>query len=169
MASHHLTVCTVCSCTINHFIPSIFPAQARHSAMNSLSTVAIPARKTIRPIVRMTRARLAAVGCPYSTDGIDLLTETNALGVQVSSNTYNTAHQVLTNVNALGETTVYTYNANQHVTSITRPTGHITSPATPIKSATSPDTFTTPLAARPPKPTPTSKPRYSLTAPPATC
>jgi RHS repeat-associated protein len=62
----------------------------------------------------------------YDANGIDLLTMTNALGVQVSSNSYNASHQVLTNYNALGEKTVYTYNGNQLVTSVTRPSGLIT-------------------------------------------
>ena len=62
----------------------------------------------------------------YAANDIDLLAQTNALGVQIVSNTYNTAHQILTNVNALSETNIYTYNANHQVTGITRPTGLIT-------------------------------------------
>jgi RHS repeat-associated protein len=62
----------------------------------------------------------------YASDGIDLLTVTNALGVQISSSIYNANHQVLTNYNALGEMTVYTYNASQELTSTLRPTGLIT-------------------------------------------
>ena len=62
----------------------------------------------------------------YASDGIDLLIVTNALGVQISSSIYNANHQVLTNYNALGEMTVYTYNASQELTSTLRPTGLIT-------------------------------------------
>ena len=62
----------------------------------------------------------------YSSDGIDLLTVTNALGVQISSNNYNAYHQVLTNRNALGETTAFIYNASHQMISTVRPTGLIT-------------------------------------------
>jgi len=62
----------------------------------------------------------------YATNGIDLLTVTNALGVQVSSNAFNSYHQVTTNFNALNEKTVYTYNASNQLTSITRPNGLVT-------------------------------------------
>ncbi len=62
----------------------------------------------------------------YASDGIDLITATNALGVQVSSNAYSGYHQVFTNFDALNEKTVYTYNTNQQLTSITRPNGLIT-------------------------------------------
>jgi YD repeat-containing protein len=48
----------------------------------------------------------------YATNEIDLITITNALGVQVSSNAYNSYHQVVTNFNALNQLTVYTYNIN---------------------------------------------------------
>jgi YD repeat-containing protein len=44
----------------------------------------------------------------------------------VSSNVYNAFHQVTTNYNALGEATVYTYNNDHQLTSITRPSGLIT-------------------------------------------
>jgi RHS repeat-associated protein len=62
----------------------------------------------------------------YNPNGIDLLTVTNALGVQVSSNSYNAYHEVLTHYDALGELTVYTYNTNQQVTSITTPAELVT-------------------------------------------
>src|SRR5207237_532847 len=39
----------------------------------------------------------------YDSNEIDLLTASNALGVQVSSNSYNAYHQVLTQFNALSE------------------------------------------------------------------
>ena len=59
----------------------------------------------------------------YAADGIDLITMTNALGIQTSSNVFNAYHQVLTNYNALGEVTIYTYNANQQLTSMRPPAG----------------------------------------------
>jgi len=59
----------------------------------------------------------------YASNWVDLLTETNASGFQVSSNYYNAYHQVLTNYNALNETTIYTYDANRQLTSIRRPSG----------------------------------------------
>ena len=59
----------------------------------------------------------------YSADGIDLIVETNGLGVMVSSNAYNYNHDVVFHFNALNELTSYTYNANEQVTSITLPTG----------------------------------------------
>jgi RHS repeat-associated protein len=57
---------------------------------------------------------------------IDVLTATNALGVLTSSNVFNGNHQVLTNIDALGEKTVYIYNASNQVSSITRPNGLVT-------------------------------------------
>jgi RHS repeat-associated protein len=59
----------------------------------------------------------------YAVNGIDLVTATNALGVQVSSNAYNTFHQVLTNFNAVGDATVFSYNANQQLSTIAKPSG----------------------------------------------
>jgi RHS repeat-associated protein len=59
----------------------------------------------------------------YAANGTDLLTVTNALGVQVSSNVYNAYHQVLTNYNALGEKTVCTYNSNQQLIRVQYPSG----------------------------------------------
>jgi RHS repeat-associated protein len=59
----------------------------------------------------------------YAANGIDLLRVTNAVGVRVSSNAYNAFHQVLTNFNALGEKTTYTYDTSNRVTSITYPNG----------------------------------------------
>ncbi|HEY3762423.1 MAG TPA: hypothetical protein VGN23_11815, partial [Verrucomicrobiae bacterium] len=59
-------------------------------------------------------------------NGIDMVAITNASGVQVSSNVFNAYHQVLTNYDAANEMTVYTYNANHQATSITLPTGVVT-------------------------------------------
>ena len=59
----------------------------------------------------------------YATNQIDLLITTNALGVQVSSNSYNAYHEVMTNYDALNEKTIYTYDASQRLTSTTFPTG----------------------------------------------
>jgi len=62
----------------------------------------------------------------YATNGIDLLTLTNPLAVQISSNSYNTNHEVLTKYNALGELTSFIYNSNLQVAAITFPSGLIT-------------------------------------------
>jgi RHS repeat-associated protein len=62
----------------------------------------------------------------YAGNNTDLLTVTNALGVQVSSNVYNGYHQVATNYDALNEKTVITYDSNQRVSSLTRPSGLVT-------------------------------------------
>jgi RHS repeat-associated protein len=60
----------------------------------------------------------------YATGDIDMLTSKNAYGVQVSSNSYNAYHQILTNYNALGEMTTYTYDGSSHLlTSVARPAG----------------------------------------------
>ena len=59
----------------------------------------------------------------YDSNGIDLLTATDALGVLVSSNSYNAYHEVLTHYDALGELTAYTCNTNRQVASITTPAG----------------------------------------------
>jgi RHS repeat-associated protein len=62
----------------------------------------------------------------YDAAETDLLTVTNAIGVQVSSNSYNAYHQVTTNFNALGEKTRYTYDSNHELTSVTKPSGLVT-------------------------------------------
>lgn len=64
----------------------------------------------------------------YAADGIDLLKITNAAGVLVMSNlyVYGGTHLVATNYNALAEMTRFTYNAQQQLTSIRRPSGLIT-------------------------------------------
>jgi RHS repeat-associated protein len=61
----------------------------------------------------------------YSTNGVDLLTVTNALGVMVSSNSYNGYHEVLSHLDALGQATTFTYNSKQQLTSVTFPTGQV--------------------------------------------
>jgi len=62
----------------------------------------------------------------YAANEIDLLSATNSLGVQVSCNAYNAYHQVFTNYNALNEMTVYTYDNSNRLTSISRPSGLVT-------------------------------------------
>lgn len=62
----------------------------------------------------------------YSTNLIDLLTATNALGVRVSSNSYNAFHQALTNFNALNEKVVFVYDASNRLSTVTLPTGLVT-------------------------------------------
>jgi RHS repeat-associated protein len=62
----------------------------------------------------------------YAANGVDLLTVTNAVGVQVASNAYNAYHQVLTNFNALNERTVFTYDASNRLSSVALPTGLVT-------------------------------------------
>jgi RHS repeat-associated protein len=59
----------------------------------------------------------------FAANNIDIVSVTNALGVQVSSSVYNAFHQVLTNFNALNEQTVCTYNATQQLESVTAPSG----------------------------------------------
>ena len=63
----------------------------------------------------------------YADNGIDLLTATNPLGVQVISNAFNAYHQVLTNYNALGEMTVLAYYDNHQINTISRPSGLLSS------------------------------------------
>lgn len=59
----------------------------------------------------------------YDDNGIDLITTTNALGVQVSSNAYNANHEVVTSHDALGEETAYTYDSSNRLTGTTLPSG----------------------------------------------
>jgi RHS repeat-associated protein len=59
----------------------------------------------------------------FAANAVDLVRVTNALGIRISSNSYNGFHEVLTNLNALNEQTTYTYNSTQQVTSITAPSG----------------------------------------------
>jgi RHS repeat-associated protein len=62
----------------------------------------------------------------YDATGVDLLAQTNALGIQVSSNRYNAFNEVLTNYDASNELTAFTYDASNRLTSIKRPTGLLT-------------------------------------------
>ena len=62
----------------------------------------------------------------YAPNEIDLLAVTNALGVRVTNNAYNAYHQVTNGYNALNELTVYTYDSSQRPTSVTLPTGLVT-------------------------------------------
>ena len=62
----------------------------------------------------------------YAANGIDVITVINALGAQVSSNSYNAFHQTTAHYDALNELTAYTYNTNQQVASITLPSGLVT-------------------------------------------
>jgi YD repeat-containing protein len=62
----------------------------------------------------------------YAANQTDMLTETNAMGIQVVSNTYNAYHEVVLSYDALNEPTVYTYDTNQRQTSVISPTGLVT-------------------------------------------
>jgi RHS repeat-associated protein len=62
----------------------------------------------------------------YDASGIDLLTTTNALGIQISKNIYNANHEVATNYDALNELTINTYDSSQRPTSTTLPSGLVT-------------------------------------------
>jgi RHS repeat-associated protein len=59
----------------------------------------------------------------FAANNIDLVSVTNALGSRVLSNVFNAFHQVTTNFNALNEATVLTYDPTQRLTSVTFPTG----------------------------------------------
>src|SRR5207249_1967375 len=62
----------------------------------------------------------------YDTNDLDLVKITNPLGVQVSSNWFNSSHHVLTNYNAFDEKTVWYYNARQQIAGVQHPSGLIT-------------------------------------------
>ena len=62
----------------------------------------------------------------YSPDGIDLLQAIGPDGVINAAYAYDAHHSVLFMTNALREVTSYTYNTDEQVTSITRPSGLIT-------------------------------------------
>ena len=66
----------------------------------------------------------------YSTDGIDLLTVTNASGIRVSSNYFNSYHQVLTNYDALNQPTLYTYDSNRRLSTVQTAAGLFTTATT---------------------------------------
>lgn len=57
----------------------------------------------------------------YATNNIDLTSITNAVGTQILRNIFNGYHQVVTNFNALAEPSIFTYNDNQQLTSVTTP------------------------------------------------
>ena len=63
----------------------------------------------------------------YSTNNIDLLAWTNALGIMVMSNVYNAYHRVITNYDALWEVTTNGYDATTFkITSSQNPAGLVT-------------------------------------------
>ncbi len=62
----------------------------------------------------------------YAANQQDLLTQTNALGIQVVSNAYNAYHEVILSYDALNEITTYTYDSSQRQTGATAPTGLVT-------------------------------------------
>src|SRR5207244_4916013 len=62
----------------------------------------------------------------YASNDLDLVTITNPLSVQVSSNWFNTSHHVLTNYNATNEMTIWYYNLRQQVAGVKYATGLIT-------------------------------------------
>lgn len=62
----------------------------------------------------------------YAANSIDLTRHVQLLAgttKQVSSNVYNTAHQVVTNFNALGESNTFSYNSKQQLVTMTTPGG----------------------------------------------
>jgi len=64
----------------------------------------------------------------YAENGMDVLSERFAAGAEihlVSSNVFNTSHQVTTNYNALGEVTYFEFNVRQQVTKMTNSAGLI--------------------------------------------
>jgi hypothetical protein len=65
----------------------------------------------------------------YSSDGIDLIKWINPLSLQVSSNLYNSVHQVATNYNALNEMTVYKYDSLHRLTNTAYASGLVVSNA----------------------------------------
>jgi RHS repeat-associated protein len=62
-----------------------------------------------------------------ASNNIDLLSMTNAVGVQVVSNVFDLNHQIRTNYNALGEKTVYTYDSTNRLLTVQTPAGLTTS------------------------------------------
>jgi RHS repeat-associated protein len=58
-----------------------------------------------------------------ATNDLDLVTITNPLSVQVSSNWFNSSHHVLTNYNALKEKTIWYYNSKQQIAGVQYPSG----------------------------------------------
>jgi len=62
----------------------------------------------------------------YATNGVDLIKHTRLVGggsKLVSSNSFNGAHRILTNINAAGETTVRSYNSKQQLSTVQYPGG----------------------------------------------
>jgi RHS repeat-associated protein len=59
----------------------------------------------------------------YAANKIDLLIVQNAAAQIVSSNIYNSFHQVTTNYNASNEVSIFKYNSNHQLTNISYPTG----------------------------------------------
>ncbi len=84
---------------------------------NEISTYSVIAGG---PVLRRTNTLV------FDANGIDLLRTINTSGIQVSSNSFNAFHQVLTNFNALNEMTVFTYDNAQRLASVIGPSGLFT-------------------------------------------
>ena len=109
------------------FVASVLPGGTSHFVREDRNNLGLPTRTVETWSASAGGTVLLRTNTfTYSTNSIDLLAANNALGVQLSSNVYNAYHQVLTNYNALNEKTVYAYNTNRQVTSISRPSGLIT-------------------------------------------
>jgi RHS repeat-associated protein len=60
----------------------------------------------------------------YAANGIDLTQQIGPLGESISSNWFNSNHQIVTNYDALGQMTTFTYDPSTlQLTSVTRPSG----------------------------------------------
>jgi RHS repeat-associated protein len=61
-----------------------------------------------------------------STNGIDIIEEIRPDGITNTTSRYDANHRILNNTNAAGEITRYTYDGYERLTSITRPSGWVT-------------------------------------------
>ncbi len=58
----------------------------------------------------------------YATNAIDVISVTNAMNVQVASNSFNAYHEVLNHYDALNELTTFTYDTSNRLLTTTTPT-----------------------------------------------
>ena len=84
-------------------------------ATNEVSTYSGPSEVALRTNVYR-----------YAANMLDLVAVTNALGIRVATNIYNAHHQIVTNYDALNQITIYTYDNDHRLTSISRPSGLVT-------------------------------------------
>lgn len=107
------------------FVSQVLPDGSTHFVRNERNGTGLPTA-SIETYTSFGGIGLRTNSFTYDSNDIDLLRATNALGIQVITNSWNANHQILTSFDALNEKTTFTYNSNKQLSSIIFPNGLIT-------------------------------------------